>query len=57
MVAKGLVIVQGLLEGGLELGRDLAFQLGFQAVQQSHSGASPVGGRAGIVPPFYNKTT
>ena len=43
-VAEGLVIVQGLLEGGLELGGDLAFQLGFQVVQQSHSGASPVGG-------------
>ena len=35
MVAKGLVVVQGLLEGGLELGGDLAFQLGFQVVQES----------------------
>ena len=57
MVAKRLVVIQGLLEGGLELGGDLAFQLGFQVVQQSHSGASPAGGRAGIVPPFYNQTT
>ena len=57
MVAKWLVIVQGLLEGGLELDGDLAFQLGFQAVQQSPSGASPVGGKAGIAPPFYNQTT
>ena len=30
LVAEGLVVVQGLLEGGLELGGDLAFQLGFQ---------------------------
>ena len=44
MVAEGLVVIQGLLEGGLELGGDLAFQLGFQVVLQSHSGASPVGG-------------
>ena len=43
MAAKRLVVVQGLLEGGLELSGDLAFQLGFQVVQQSHSGASPVG--------------
>ena len=57
MVSEGLVVVQGLLEGGLELGGDLAFQLGFQVVQQSHSGASPVGGRVGIVPPSYNQTT
>ena len=57
MVADGLVVVQSLLQGGLELGGDLAFQLGFQVVQQSHSGASPVGGRAGIVPLFYNQTT
>ena len=32
MVAKWLVIVQGLLECGLELDGDLAFQLGFQVV-------------------------
>ena len=32
MVAEGLVIVQGLLEGGLELSGDLAFQLGCQVV-------------------------
>ena len=57
MVAKGLVVIQGLLQGGLELGGDLAFQLGFQVVQQPHSGASPVGGGSGIVPPFYNQTT
>ena len=44
MVAEGPVVIQGLLEGGLELGGDLAFQLGFQVVLQSHSGASPVGG-------------
>ena len=43
LVAKGLVIIQCLLEGGLQLGGDLAFQLVFQVVQQSHSGASPVG--------------
>ena len=57
MVAKGLVVVQRLLQGGLELGGDLAFQLGFQVVQQSHSGASPVVSGAGIVPPSYNQTT
>ena len=43
LAAKGLVVVQSLLERGLELGGDLAPQLGFQLVQQSHSGASPVG--------------
>ena len=32
MVAKWSVIVQGLLEGGLQLDGDLAFQLGFQVV-------------------------
>ena len=32
MVAEGLVVVQGSLEGGLQLGGDLAFQLGFQVV-------------------------
>ena len=32
MVAKGLVVIQGLLEGGLQLGRDLALQLDFLAV-------------------------
>ena len=32
MVAKGLVVVQRLLQGGLELGGDLAFQLGFHVV-------------------------
>ena len=32
MVAKWSVVVQGLLEGGLRLGGDLAFQLGFQVV-------------------------
>ena len=47
LLAEGLVIVQGLLQGGLELGGDLAFQLGFQVVQQSPSGASPVG-RSGL---------
>ena len=57
MVAERLVIIQGLLEGGLPLDGDLAFQLDFQVVQQSHSGASPVVGRAGIVPPSYNQTT
>ena len=57
MVAEGLVVIQDLLQGGLELGGDLAFQLGFQVVQQPHSGASPVGGGLGIVPPFYNQTT
>ena len=31
-VAEGLVVIQGLLEGGLRLGGDLAFQLGFQVV-------------------------
>ena len=31
-VAEGLVVVQSSLEGGLQLGGDLAFQLGFQAV-------------------------
>ena len=56
-VAEGLVIVQGLLQSGLPLGGDLAFQLGFQVVQQSLSGAPPVRARAGIVPPFYNQTT
>ena len=54
MIAKWLVVVQGLLEGGLQLGWDLAFQLGFQVIQQSRSGASPVGDRADILPPFYN---
>ena len=57
LLAEGLVIIQGLLQGGLQLGGDLAFQLGFQAVQQSHSGASPVEGGSGIVPSFYNQTT
>ena len=47
LAAKGLIVVQNLLEGGLELGGDLVPQLGFQVVQQSHSGASLVGdGRA-----------
>ena len=32
MVAKGLVVIQGLLQGGLQLGGDLAFQLGFHVV-------------------------
>ena len=32
MAAEGLVVIQGLLEGGLPLGGDLAFQLGFQMV-------------------------
>ena len=32
LVAEGLVIVRGLLEGGLPMGWDLAFQLGFQVV-------------------------
>ena len=45
-VSEGLVGVQCLLEGGLELGGDLAFQLGFRVVQQSHNNASPVGGWA-----------
>ena len=31
-VAEGLVVIQGLLEGGLQLGGDSAFQLGFQVV-------------------------
>ena len=31
-VAEGLVVIQGLLQGGLELGGNLAFQLGFQVV-------------------------
>ena len=57
LVAEGLVVIRGLLEGGLQLGGDLAFQLGCQMVQRSHSGASPVGGGSGIVPPFYNQTT
>ena len=43
MVAKGLVVARGLLQGDLQLGGDLAFQLGFQVVQQSPNGASPVG--------------
>ena len=43
LIAEGLVVIQDLLEGGLELGGDLAFQLGFHVVQRSHSGASPVG--------------
>ena len=51
VVTEGLVVIQSLLEGGLQLGGDLAFQLGFQSVQQSPSGASLVGGGAGIVPP------
>ena len=33
MVAKGAGSRPGLLEGGLELGGDLAFQLGFQVGQ------------------------
>ena len=57
MVAKRLVVVQGLLEGGLQLGGDLVFQLGFQVVQQSPSGASPVEIGVDIVLPFYNQTT
>ena len=57
MIAEGLVVVQILLQGGLQLGGDSAFQLGFQMVQQSPSGASPVGSGAGIVPPSYNQTT
>ena len=32
LAAKWLAIVPGLLEGGLELGGDLAFQLGFHMV-------------------------
>ena len=39
LLAEGLVVIQGLLEGGLQLDRDLAFQV----VLQSHSGASPMG--------------
>ena len=40
MVSDGLVVIQGLLEGGLQL----CEELGFQVVQQPHSGSSPVGG-------------
>ena len=43
MVAERLVVVHGLLKGCLQLGGDWASQLDFQVVQQSHSGASPVG--------------
>ena len=32
LVAEGLVVIQGLLESGLQLDGDLAFQLGFQVV-------------------------
>ena len=47
LIAERLVIIQGLLQGGLELDGDLAFQLGFQVVQQSPGCTSPVGlGRA-----------
>ena len=31
-VAEGLVVIQCLLQGGLQLSGDLAFQLGFQVV-------------------------
>ena len=48
MVAEGLVVIQGLLEGRLQLGGDLAFRLGFQVVQQS----SPVGGWSGHCTPI-----
>ena len=51
-MAEGLVVIQGLLEGGLQLGGDLAFQSGFQVVQQSHSGASPVGRWGGHCTPI-----
>ena len=57
MVAEGSVTIQGWLEGGLPLDGDLVFQLGFQVVQQSPSGASPVKIGVGIVLPFYNQTT
>ena len=57
MVAEGSVTIQGWLEGGLQLGGDLVFQLGFQVVQQSLSGASPVEIGVGIVSLFYNQTT
>ena len=33
-----VVVVQRLLEGGLKLRRDLAFQLDFQVIQQSYRG-------------------
>ena len=48
MVAEGLVVIQGLLEGRLQSGGELAFQLGFQVVQQS----SPLGGWSGHCNPI-----
>ena len=49
LAANGLVVVQDLLEGGLQLG-GVAPQLGFQVVRQSHSGASLVGDGQALYP-------
>ena len=55
MVAKRLVVVQGLLQGGLELDGDLAFQLGFQVVQQSLAAHLQRGVGRALYPHFITK--
>lgn len=37
----GATVTRCLLKSGLQLRRDLAFRLHFQAIQQSHRGGSP----------------